>query len=119
MDGFLFHNLLSHFLGKNFKLKAEMLADLRVPGLNLVRDLVIDPRNDIEHEYTLTTEKQARNAVELAELFLAGTEDEDMLIASISHGWCVEFTHEAGPGYRRIEYRMTRNDPPMLILDVF
>ena len=43
MDGILVHNHLGCFLGKNYKDKAGYLVQIGVPGLSLLRDLVIDP----------------------------------------------------------------------------
>lgn len=90
-----------------------------MPGLDLVRQLVIDPRNDIEHQYVLTTEDQACRAVDLAELFLAGTEDEDDLFASISLGWSADHREEHGPSRHLIEYGVRHHHAPMLLIEIF
>jgi len=87
MDGILVNNHLGCFLGKNNEKKAEYLAQLRLPGLTLLRDLVIDPRNDIEHAYELATENQATHACEAADLFLRSTKEQDELPAVVSLGW--------------------------------
>jgi hypothetical protein len=86
IDGILANNHLGCFHGNNYKKKAEYLAELKIPGL-LVRNLVIDPRNDIEHAYELATEDQARNACEVAELFLRSTTAEADLPATVTLGW--------------------------------
>ena len=91
MDCIVVHNHLQPFLGKNYKDKAGYLAALKVPGLPVLRDLVIDPRNDIEHAYHLATKEQAETACHVAELFLGATEKEADAPAIVDLGWAFEF----------------------------
>ena len=59
IDGLLACNHLGKYLGKDQKEKLDLLLriDLQIP--TIVRDLVINQRNDIEHEYQPATAVQA------------------------------------------------------------
>jgi hypothetical protein len=120
MDGILAHNHLGCFLGKNNEKKSEYLTGLKVPALALVRDLVIDPRNAIEHAYELATEGQARRACEVAQLFLGATDQEASTPAIVALGWSVNFREAmcATPGkeFQGIEVELTREHGPMLLI---
>jgi hypothetical protein len=120
MDGILAHNHLGCFHGENYKKKAGYLAALKMPGLTLLRDLVIDPRNDIEHAYEVATEDQARQACEVAELFLGATEKEAQIPAILALGWNVSSSESisTAPGqeFHRIEIKLTKEHEPMLFI---
>jgi hypothetical protein len=120
MDGLLAHNHFGCFHGSNNQKKSEYLAALKVPGLALVRDLVIDPRNDIEHAYELATADQARRACELAELFLGATDQEAATPAILARGWNVNFreTRSVVPGKEChiIQLDLTKDHAPMLLI---
>ena len=94
-----------------------------MPGLGLLKNLVIDPRNDIEHAYNMATEAQARQAYEVADLFLRATEIEAGTPAIIALGWNVNYRGSMcstpGKEYERIEYSMASFHPPMLLIDAF
>ena len=121
MDGILVHNHLGDFLGRNYKKKAEYLMELEVPGLSLLQDMVIDPRNDIEHSYAVATEGQARRAHDLAELFLGATEVESAIPLIVALGWNVSYRGQScskpGQEYEVHEFSLDHERPPMLLID--
>jgi hypothetical protein len=120
MDGILAHNHLGCFLSKNYKVKSDYLAKLKVPGLNILRHTVIDPRNGFEHEYALATEEQARQAVEVAELFLLATEGDSYITAVVDLGWHFEFSdlYAADRDPRHvIKISLTKEHSPMLVVN--
>jgi hypothetical protein len=123
MDTILVHNYLGCFLGKNYKDKADYLADLKVPGLTLLRDLVIDPRNDIEHAYTIATEEHARRAYDVAELFLGATKAEAEKQAVVVRWRSVEFTTsfpgERGKETLAIDVKLRKDSDPLMVLTWF
>jgi hypothetical protein len=123
MDGILANNHLSGVLGRNYKDKARFLADLKVPGLGALRELVIDPRNDIEHEYALATEDQARRAYDIAELFLGATDGEAETPAVLGLGWAVPtkqvISLQPGNEYHYVEFGLTRETGPLLLVDYY
>lgn len=120
MDGILAHNHLGCFHGTNYKKKTEYLADLRIPGLALLRDLVIDPRNDIEHAYELATQEQAERACDVAELFLGATDTEAGTPAIMALGWNVN-VHESictapGKEHHILKLELKKDHSPMLVI---
>lgn len=120
IDGILAHNHLGSFHGQNYGDKSEYLAELKVPALTLLRDLVIDPRNDIEHAYRLATRDQARRAVEVAELFITATSGEAGTPAIMALGWNVNFSEfkSVVPGKEQhiIKFVLTKKHAPMLLI---
>lgn len=120
MDGILVHNHLGSFLGKNYGKKAEYLTELKIPGLALLRDFVIDPRNDIEHAYQKATESQARRAFDAAELFVGATQDAANIPAFVALGWNVRSTESmcSAPGkeHHLIQLWLTKDHDPMLLI---
>jgi hypothetical protein len=120
MDCILANNHLGNFLGKNYKDKAGYLTQLKVPGLAALRELVIDPRNEIEHAYELATEEQARRAYDVAELFLGATQQESDTLAVVALGWSVDFAEarSTAPGKEGhwIDLRLSKGNGPMLLI---
>jgi hypothetical protein len=118
MDYILVHNHLQPFLGKSYKDKAGYLAALKVPGLPVLRDLVIDPRNDIEHVYALATKEQAETACHIAELFLGATEKEAKVPAILDLGWDFEWAGSitAGPEdvKHSVKVMLNKDHPPFI-----
>jgi hypothetical protein len=123
IDGILAHNHLGCFHGDNYKKKSEYLAELKVPALALLRDLVIDPRNDIEHVYRLAAEDQARRAVDVADLFIAATADEAETPAIMALGWNVNVSEfmSSTPGKEQhvIRFALTKKHAPMLLISAY
>ena len=116
IDGLLACNHLGKYLGKDYKQKLDLLSriDLQIP--TIVRDLVINERNDIEHEYQAATAVQASHAVELAELLLErqSTVDELPKKALISLGASVQpQVTEQPPDF--MEMRVVSDDPWLLV----
>ena len=91
--------------------------------MSLLRDLVIDPRNDIEHSYALATEDHARRACDVAQLFLDATEDEAERLGIAALGWNVNYHGEScdkpGQEYEKHEFTLTHQHKPMLLIDSY
>jgi hypothetical protein len=73
IDGLLLNNYFGKYLGSNYPKKIKLLQTLGIEIPDLVHDWIIHKRNKIEHDYQLADKKQAKNAVEIAGLFLAAT----------------------------------------------
>lgn len=120
IDSILVHSHLGHILGQNYGKKALYLASLKVPGLATLRELVIDPRNDIEHAYSQATEDQARRACDIAELFLGASEEQAEAPAVLDLGWDFEWAGSpmAGPEDERHSAKVTlkKDHPPFLFV---
>ncbi len=121
MDGLLKNSRMMWFLGKNYKDKAEFLKKLGVPGLASIRDFVIDPRNDIEHEYQVATKENAERAIDIADLFLGATDAEARIPAIMSWGWSIRVwgevvNYDAGRVKHGIGLECTKESKPMLLI---
>lgn len=119
LDCILVHNHMGHLLGQNYGKKALYLAALNVPGLMTLRDLVIDPRNDIEHSYTLANEAQARRACDIAEMFLAASDSAADAPAVFDYGWDFEYggSLTAAPEDKRaVKVELTKDHEPFLFI---
>jgi len=121
MDGILVQNHLAGFLGESYKKKVQYLRGLKVPGLDLLRDIVIDPRNAMEHSYTAATEEGARQACDVAELFLPATETVGNSPAIAALGWNVSYRGrgriEGGIEHEQHDFTLRREQDPMLLID--
>jgi hypothetical protein len=86
IDSFLVHNHLAsvriHTYPEKIKLLSE--AGIRIP--EIAHDLVIEPRNSIEHDYRLASGDQARHAAQIAELVIKSLDEESKWPAMISLG---------------------------------
>lgn len=121
MDAILVHSHFGSFLGQNYGKKAEYLSAMNVPGLTVLREMIIDPRNDIEHSYVVAMEEHARRACELAQLFLRATEDTALTPAVLALGWNVSYhgklCDKPGNEYEFHEFRLSHQNTPMLLID--
>jgi hypothetical protein len=123
MDAILVNNHFGSYLGHNYKKKAGYLSVLDVPGLSVLRDLVIDPRNDIEHSYTVASEAQAKRAFDIGQLFLGATEKMAAQMTIVAHGWNVNYRggicDKRGHEFERHEFSLRRDQKPMLLIDSY
>jgi len=121
IDAFMMCNHLAAFLGSNYPVKIEMLKEIAIPVLDVVRDLVIDPRNDMEHKYIIPSATQAKHAVEIAELFMQSIEKEHERHAIISLASSISVIQqrccEPGNEYERLEFSLDKRHKPMLFVD--
>ena len=86
IDGFLVMNHLGQFAGRHYPEKLEIITDIGIFAPEVIHELVIDPRNDIEHEYSSANRQTARRAVNMCDMFLKSTEVEAGRFAIISFG---------------------------------
>ena len=64
IDSLIHHNHLRKWMRSNYPPKIAMLKQVGIEVKSVVRELIIDSRNDIEHSYSTPTESQARHAVD-------------------------------------------------------
>jgi hypothetical protein len=121
IDAFVVCNHFSH-LPLNYPGKIETLSKIGLCVHDLVHELVIDPRNQIEHAYSSPTQQEARSAVQLCEMFMVATSEEAKRNAIISIGWSMGITHKIcdapGKEYDLIDFTLRRESSPMLLIDV-
>lgn len=76
LDKLLIANHLYKVLKKNYPDKIDVLEKIGISIPIVVHDLVIDPRNDLEHKYILPNKSLAKNALGIAKLAVSGISDE-------------------------------------------
>jgi hypothetical protein len=123
VDAFMVNNHLRRFLhSAGYPQKVEALAKVGLHSPTIIHDIIIDPRNDIEHEYQAATEPLARKAVELARLFLDATIEEAGRDTVIGFGWMIGRSYNAmdtpTEKWERVEYSISKAHSPMLFIDV-
>lgn len=98
------------------KLAALRLVGLEIP--DVVQELVIEPRNDLEHEYQPADGAIARHAVGISDLFLKATKDDYESGSIVALGWNVMGSHAFKDGRELVQFREF-GSRPMLFIDVF
>jgi hypothetical protein len=76
IDGFLANNWLDHFGGRKYPEKIDMLCEIGIPIPGIVHRLVIESRNEIEHDYQSVGKDDAADAVDVAHLMLSASAAE-------------------------------------------
>ncbi len=76
IDSLLRRHFMTVFLGRQYPDRIDALVKVGLTVPEIIHDLVIDPRNQIEHDYRIPTLKEAKHAVELAELLLRSLEHD-------------------------------------------
>lgn len=122
IDTLLLSCNLDRFASKFYPDKIKALQEIGVSASNVIHELIIDPRNGLEHQYANVVERDARHAVEIADLFEKATrpksEDErsafarPLLFGDIND---VESIYIKKEGW---SYRLTSlPDGPLLLVD--
>jgi hypothetical protein len=102
----------------NYPCKIEALNELGVSTPQIISELVIDPRNELEHEYQMPTYQVARQAIEIAALFLHATDTESKRSSIVAVNWNVLGAHLWGSGGHHVKFDgFTRES--MSFVDVF
>ena len=89
LDALLLSNHLVPFYRTNYPRKIEALGGIGIEVPQIVNDLVIAPRNTIEHEYLVPSEQDARRARDIAQLVIDATANEASRAAIVALGWNV------------------------------
>ena len=102
----------------NYPAKIDVLNELGVSIPQIIKELVIDPRNEVEHKYQMPTRQAARQAIEIAELLLRATEAESTRPSIVAVNWNVL----GGLSWNGRQHHVTFDgfsNEPMLLIDVF
>jgi hypothetical protein len=122
IDAIVVCNHLGHFLSATYPVKIEMLSEIDVHVPDIIQELIINPRNEIEHGYKVSTREQARHAVQLADLFLKAVSMEAGRKAIVAINWSVDMRYEArstpDEKFERIDFSMAHYHASMLLVDV-
>ncbi len=109
IDAFMVSQHMGGFLQrKKYPAKVKILNELGIDIPDVVHDLIIDPRNNIEHAYELASKKQAKHAVQLCKLFLTSAsvaeESQYGMIVSLGMTLNTSFHGSEIPGKERQEH---------------
>ncbi len=120
IDLLLKYNHLVPFWGSNYPRKVDALRDLGLGIPDAVHELVIGPRNVIEHQYERPDAVAARHAVDVAELFVRATDEEYQRASIVAVDWNAmgAYALHLTSGQEAIKFREF-GERPMLFVDVF
>lgn len=117
LDLLLRYNHLTPFMRANYPDKINALERVGIDVRRVVHELVIDPRNELEHHYRAADEAVASHAVDIADLFLRATDAERQRSSIVAVNWNV-VTRGLVRGKERVDLREF-SERPMLFMDVF
>jgi hypothetical protein len=86
IDALILYNHLGRWVGHDNRLKTDLLKEVGIEIRSVVKDLIIDRRNDIEHNYSGASEEQARHAVDIAEMAIPPLLEEAKVWAIVTFG---------------------------------
>jgi len=118
IDALILGNHLRYFLSKNYPTKIQALCDIGISIPPIVHELIIDPRNQLEHDYKRPELSKAKHAVQVAELFLNATEKEFKRKPIVALRWNVLAMHSISKQESKVEFHGFSKEP-MLFVDVF
>jgi hypothetical protein len=118
IDILIQYNHLSPFLHVNYPDKIDALTQVGISIPDVVHDLVIEPRNALEHDYQNPSEKVARHAVDIAELFIGASVAEFERSSIVAVNWNIQGSQLLSSKGSSVNFRGFSNEP-MLFVDVF
>jgi hypothetical protein len=111
----------NHLLSCARSVFPDKIIALRQVGLSIpdvVRELVIDPRNALEHHYEIPSQAVARRAVGIADLVVRATDAECQRSSIVAVAWNVLGSLTLTSEREFVHFRAF-SDRPMLFIDVF
>jgi hypothetical protein len=118
IDALVLFNHLRPFLRSTYPRKMEALDQLGLEVPDVVHDLVIDPRNDLEHEYSWPQANTARHAVGIADLLLRATQSEYDRTSIVAVQWNINGSQLISPSGEVVTFQGF-GPRTMLFIDVF
>jgi hypothetical protein len=118
IDMLLQYNHLTPFSHKNYPTKIAALEQIGLNIPSIVHELVIDPRNEMEHDYQTPDNATARRAVDIADLFIRATDAEHKRASIVAVNWNVMGSHALANAREYVNFRES-TCKPMLFIDVF
>jgi len=122
IDALILSNHLRYFIDKSYPTKMQGLSDIDISIPPIVHELIIDPRNQLEHDYKKPERKKAEHSVQVSELFLNATHKELGQKPIIALAWNVLAAHSVSMKDNNARegvkfHGFSQN--PMLFIDVF
>jgi hypothetical protein len=118
IDVLVQYNHLVPLVRANYPTKIKALTQVGFSIPDVVQELVIDPRNELEHAYQRPNCDVARHAVGICELFLNATKVAFDQASIVAVGRNILGSHGFGPGGPFVKFRQF-GERPMLFIDVF
>lgn len=118
IDVLVQYNHLAPLTRASYPAKVTGLKQVGLEIPDVVQELVIDPRNDLEHGYVAPNPDVARHAVGVSKLFLRATQDEYERGSIVAVHWNAIGSHGFSNGGEFVQFREF-NNRPMLFIDVF
>lgn len=101
-----------------FPAKIEALEGVGLDIPSVIQELIINPRNELEHDYIPADRNTARRALDIAKLFLAATDAIDAQESIIALNMNMLYSHGTKDGERRVTFDGWSGGP-MLFMDIF
>jgi hypothetical protein len=102
----------------NYPVKIDGLTSIGIDIDTIVQELIIDPRNELEHKYKVPEYEQAKHTIQVAGLFSAAMRAELERKPIIAFNWNVQFMHSQATTKDVIEFKGFHKSP-MFLIDVF
>jgi hypothetical protein len=109
---------LKRLIRANFPAKIDALNGIGIDIPGVIHELIILPRNELEHGYEPASSEKARHAMEIAALFLAATDSVDAQDSIIALNMNVQYSYRINADQRRVTFNGWC-EHPMLFIDIF
>lgn len=101
-----------------FPAKIEALEGVGIDIPSVIQELIINPRNELEHEYIPADADTARRALDIATLFLTATDSTDSQESVIALNMNMLYSHGSKDSQQFVTFDGWSGGP-MLFMDVF
>jgi hypothetical protein len=101
-----------------FPEKIEALERIGIEIPSVIQELIINPRNELEHDYVPADADTARRALGIATLFLTATDSVDSQESIIALNMNMQYTNSINHGEERVTFNGWSKGA-MLFMDIF
>ena len=101
-----------------FPAKIDALEGVGINIPRVIHELIITPRNELEHDYVPADRDTGPRALDIATLFLTATDTVDAQESVIALNMNMLYSHESNDGQERVTFDGWSGGP-MLFMDVF
>jgi hypothetical protein len=103
-----------------FPVKIQALTDIGMVIPSVIQELIINPRNELEHDYIRADADTARRALDIATLFLSATDSFDSREAIIALNMNMLYSDRGSGGEEHVTFDgWSGSGGPMLFVDIF
>ncbi len=116
------HLIHNYHLGRlhrlSFPSKITALEGVGLEIPSIIQELIIDPRNELEHDYVPANRDTARRACEIAQMFVTTTDEVDHRDSVIAVNMNLSYSHSLGRGGEHVTFNGW-HDGAMIFMDIF